>query len=509
MMQAAMHLTRRLFVSAAGAFPFARPTAGTAADDAWRLTILHVNDVHARHFPVDDRALTCTPDAPRCFGGSARLAAAINEQRALAQSAGRQVLLLDGGDQFQGSLFYTAHHGAAELAVQHAMGVEAMAVGNHEFDDGPANLARFIDAARFPVLSANIDAAAEPALAGRIKPWTIIQKGALRIGIIAATTQDTAIGSSPGPNVRFTDPRAALTAAAQAVRAQGAQFVIALSHLGLAMDRMLDIPGVGLIVGGHSHSLLSNTEAGAVGPYPTISPGGTLIVQAQAYSRYLGRLDLDLAPDGAIGLYAGECRHIGQDSPEDPGVAAIVAGFAAPLEALRNQPVATLAEPLDVAACKVAQCKLGQIVANTLRANAHGADVGLMNAGGLRTGLPAGPVALGQVLDMMPFGNTLATLTLTGADLEAAVRHGLSMAGRGAFPQFAGLRIGIFPPVIEIQQPDGAWAPLDPDRKYLVATNNFIRLGGDGYTMMRDHAENPYDNGANLADLVAKALAAQ
>lgn len=506
-----MLLPRRLLIGAAGAISLARATpagaeTGMLLQGAHRLTILHINDFHSRHLPVDDRALTCALGKPTCFGGSPRLATAINEQRMLAEGSGRHVLVLDGGDQFQGSLFYTAHHGAAELAVQHAIGIEAMAVGNHEFDNGPANLARYIDAARFPVLSANIDASAEPALAGRIKPWAILQKGRLRIGIIAATTLETQVTSSPGPNVRFTEPRAALTKAALAVRAQGAQFVIALSHLGLAMDRTLDIPGVDLIVGGHSHSLLSNDEPGAAGPYPTISPGGTPIVQAQAYGRYLGRLNLDLEPSGAPSVYAGECHHIGTQDP-DPAVAAIVAAFAAPLEELRNRPVTTLPEPLDAAACRVAQCRLGQIVADALRAHTQGAAIGLMNAGGLRTGLPAGPITLGQVLDMMPFGNTLATLTLTGADLDAAVRHGLSMAGRGGFAQWSGLRLQALPPAIEVQQADGAWSVLDPARRYLVATNNFLRLGGDGYTMLRDRAEDAYDSGPNVADLVAESLA--
>ena len=499
-----MTLSRRLLLGAVGTLPLMRLARGQAAH---RITILHLNDFHSRHEAVDNRALTCgEPAEASCFGGSARLAAMIQAQRMAAEADGRAVLLLDGGDQFQGSLFYTAHHGMAELAVQHAVGTDAMAVGNHEFDNGPATLARYVEAARFPVLSANIDASAEPGLAGLLRPFAVFERAGLQVGVVGLTTGQTATSSSPGPNVRFLDPAPALARAAAGARAEGARLVIALSHLGVLADRGLDAPGVAVIVGGHSHSLLSNVEAGAVAPHPWVSASGALVVQAGAYGRYLGRLDLDVGAAGTVLAYGGECRHVGLDLPEDPAVAAIVAGFAATLDAVRRQYVATLPAELGVGACRVAQCALGGMVAGAMLRAAHGADVALMNAGGLRTGLRAGPVTLGDVMDALPFGNTLATLSLTGADLRAAILHGLSLAGRGGFAQWAGMRLdGV---AIEVRAADGHWTPLDPARRYLVATNNFLRSGGDGYTMLRDGAIDPYDAGPGLAELFATALAA-
>ena len=163
-----MSIGRRALLAGLAALPMHRLAQAATAH---RLTILHMNDFHSRHEAVDARALTCRADQARegCFGGAARLASALAAERAAAEAAGRRVLLLDAGDQFQGSLFYTAWHGEAELAVMHALGTEAMAVGNHEFDNGPATLAAFAAAARFPVLSANIDASADRDLAGKLR----------------------------------------------------------------------------------------------------------------------------------------------------------------------------------------------------------------------------------------------------------------------------------------------------------------------------------------------------
>ena len=511
---AGMTLSRRWLLAsaltAAGTLPLTRMAYGQAAH---RLTILHMNDFHSRHEPVDGRALACSADHPDCFGGSARLATAIRTQRAAAAADGRAVLLLDAGDQFQGSLFFTAHRGMAELAVMHELGTDAMAAGNHEFDLGPAVLGAFADAARFPVLSANVDATAEPALAGRLRPHAILERAGLRVGLIGLTTQQAEVSSSPGPNVRFNDPAPALAAAAIAARAAGAQVLLVLSHLGVFLDGTMDAPGVAAIIGGHTHTLLSNVEPGALGPHPVRAGSGALVVQAGAYGRYLGRLDLDLAADGTVLAYGGECRHVGLDLPEDPAVAAVVARFAAPLREVRLRPVTTLPEALDVAGCRVGPCGIGEMVAGALLDAAHGADLAVMNAGGIRTGLRGGVVTLGDVLDALPFGNMLATLTLTGADVRAALEQGLQ-PGRGAFPQVAGIRMAFDPTrpagdritMLEVRGADGTWAPLDPARRYLVATNNFMRNGGDGYTVMRDRAVDSYDAGPGVAEIVAAAL---
>lgn len=512
-----MTLSRRLLLGALGTLPLTRLAQGAAAH---RLTILHMNDFHARHEPVDARALSCAPDRPACFGGAAHLASAIAIERAAAEGDGRHVLLVDAGDQFQGSLFFTAWKGEVELAVMHALGTEAMAVGNHEFDQGPATLARFVRAARFPVLSANIDAGDDPDLRGALRPHVMVEKAGLRIGLVGLTTLQAMTGSSPGPLVRFGDPAVALARSAAALRAEGAGLVVALSHLGWDADLALagQVAGVDVLVGGHSHTLLSDSEPGAAGPaHQAVSgpAGRAVVVQAGAYGRYLGRLDLDLAADGAVLAYGGDCRHVGLALPEEPRVAAIVAHYAAQLEGVRRRVVGHAPAPVANTACRIDECALGSFVADAMLASVHGAEVALMNAGGIRTGLPGGELTLGDVLTMLPFGNTVATLRLSGADLRAAIANGLARMGAGAFPQVAGLRITwnrLAAPearlvALEVAGP-GGFAPIDPARLYLVVTNNFLRGGGDGYGMLRDRAVAPYDAGPGLDETVAAAIAA-
>ena len=507
-------ISRRAVLCSALALPALRPAR---AQEAARLRLIHLNDLHSRHEAVAASGAACDPARGACFGGSARIAAAIGAARAEAEATGRAPLALDAGDQFMGSLFYTRHRGAAEVAVQNAQGCDAMAPGNHEFDHGPETLARFAEAARFPLLSANIDAAAEPALAGRLRAWTAFARGGARVVVIGLTTPTTPTVSSPGPRLRFTDPADAAERAVFEARRDGPATVVLLSHLGLPADLLLAraVRGVDVIVGGHSHTLLGDLP-GALGPAPTVVDGpdrAVRIVQAGALGRYLGRLDLDVAADGRVVAHAGSVREMTTDLPEDARVAGIVAGYAATLAEVRARVVGRLAAelPLD---CRARECALGNLVADAMLAAAPGAEVALQNAGGLRAPMRAGEVTYGDVLTVLPFGNALAVLGLRGADLRAALENGLSQPMAGRFPQVAGLRFawdaaapaGQRLGPVEVRR-DGRWEALEPERVYRVVTNDFLRRGGDGYTALRDAALDAYDAGPLLEEVVAAFLA--
>lgn len=491
--------------------PLAAPALRPArAQVATRMTLLHLNDFHSRHDPIAATAAACRA-GETCFGGSARMATAIAEAREAARADGRAALLLDAGDAFLGSLFFTQHEGLAEAQVQRAWGVQGFALGNHEFDLGPEVLARYIAAVPFPVLSANLDATAEPALAGKVMPTIAFRREAMRVVVVGLTTPDTPAISSSGPHLRFTDPVEAANRAVWEARREGPATVVLLSHLGLAEDRRLaaEVAGLDVILGGHSHQLVAPPVV-VEGPDRPVT-----IVQAGAFGRWLGRLDLDLTADGRVMLAAQQMRELTMDLAEDATVAALVAQLAAPLEALRQRVVGRLPAALSHAACGLAPCEIGLLVAEAMRA-AAGAEIGWQNGGGVRTGLPAGEVTMNDVLSALPFGNTTAWMMLRGATLLEALENGLSRLPQpsGRFPQTAGLRftadaarpVGHRVVSAEVRAADGSWRPLEPGRAYSVATNDFLRRGGDGYGVFAAAALEARDDGPTLDSLVARAL---
>ena len=502
--------------------------AGAARADL-SLTILHTNDFHSRLEAINRFDSTCGAKDEaegKCFGGVARLKTALDARRAALGNA--PYLLLDAGDQFQGSLFYSIHKGAAEAEFMAKLGYDAMAVGNHEFDDGPAVLRKFIDAVPFPMLSSNLDVRNDPELAGKIERTVVLERGGERIGIVSALATDTVETSSPGPNVAFADEVAAIQAAVDELTAQGVKHIVALTHVGLPRDREIaaSVRGLDVIVGGHSHSLLSNTDDKAEGKYPVMvtNPDGVAvpIVTAYAYGKFLGELTVRFDGEGKVVAASGDPILIDASFAPDPDFAARVAALGAPIEALKNEVIGEASEPIDGSRdnCRARECAMGTLVATAMleRTRSLGVSVAFQNGGGLRASIDAGPITKGEVLTVLPFQNTLATVDVSGADILAALENGLSQVSEGAgrFPQVAGLRYTWNPAAeagqrvvrAEVQQADGTWTPVDPAQDYGVVTNNFMRRGGDGYAVFRDNGRNAYDFGPNLEDVVMAYLAA-
>lgn len=489
--------------------------AGAAQAD-YQLTILHTNDFHARYEPISATDSTCSEgDAAegKCFGGSARLVTAIEEAKARSNNW----LLVDGGDQFQGTLYYTYYKGAVAAEMMNQMGYDAMTVGNHEFDDGPEVLKGFIDTIDFPILMSNADLTGEPGLREAIEKSVVIERGGERIGLIGLTPVDTPEISSPGPNVVFTDPVGAVQAEVDRLTGEGINKIIVLSHSGYEVEKRLaaETTGVDVIVGGHSHTLLSNTHEGAAGPYPTMV-GNVPIVQAYAYGKFLGELNVTFDDAGNVTEATGEPLLLDAAVAENEAVRARIAELAEPLDEIRDKVVAeTSAEIVGAReVCRAEECAMGNLVADAMlaRVKDQGIQIAITNGGGLRASIDAGPVTMGEVLTVLPFQNTLSTFQVTGEAIRAALENGVSQVedGGGRFPQVAGLTFTWDPaaPVgsrivdIEVQEGD-AFVPLDPAKTYGVVSNNFVRNGGDGYAMFRD-AANVYDFGPDLADVTAE-----
>ncbi|MEM6618063.1 MAG: bifunctional metallophosphatase/5'-nucleotidase [Pseudomonadota bacterium] len=490
--------------------------AATAAAADYQVTILHTNDFHDRFEPISRFDSGCSDEdnaEGKCFGGIARMITAIGDART---RAGDNVLLLDAGDQFQGSLFYTQYGGdlAAEFMTQ--LGYDAMAVGNHEFDDGPDGLADFLDKVAFPVVSANIDVSANNRLAGRVQKSTVLEVGGEQVGVVSVLAVDTPETSSPGDTVIFSPTVDAAQAEIDALTANGVNKIILLTHVGLREDMRLAeaLTGVDLIIGGHSHTLLSNSDEKASGPYPTMV-NGVPILQAYAYGKYLGEAKLTFDDAGNLTEITGDPILLDASVAEDADAVARMDALAGPLDELRNKVVAESAAPIEGSreVCRAMECPMGSLIADAMldRVKDQGIEIAIQNGGGVRASIDAGPVTMGEVLTVLPFQNTLSTFRVTGATIRAALENGVSQIedGAGRFPQVAGMsyRFDAARPAGErITAVTVGGAPLEDDRLYGVVSNNYVRNGGDGYSMFVD-AQDAYDFGPDLADVTAAYMA--
>ena len=500
-------------------------SAGAAFAD-YELNILHINDFHARFEPInkfDSTCLAAEKEKNECFGGIARIKAAVDAER--AKLAGQNVLLLSGGDEFQGSLFYTSYKSAPIAELMNGIGFDAVAIGNHEFDDGPEELAKFIGALKAPVISGNTLAGLDTPIADKFKGYVIKDMGGQKVAIVSVLATDTDETSSPGDSILFADEVSYLKDAVKEITAEGVNKIILLSHVGYVRDQQIAkaVDGIDVIVGAHSHTYLNSADPKAAGPYPTMvkDPAGVEvpIVQAYAYSKYLGNLKVTFDDAGVVKSASGAPMLLDGSVTPDAAFEARVAELGKPLEELRKKEIGESAEAIDGSRdnCRARECTMGVLVADAMldRVKDQGIDIAIQNGGGLRASIDQGPITMGEVLTVLPFQNSIATFQLKGADVVAALENGLSQIdeGAGRFPQVAGLKYtfdkskpaGSRVVSAEVKQGD-AFVKLDPEKTYGVVSNNYMRGGGDGYKVFATKGMNAYDFGPNLEDAVAAYL---
>jgi 5'-nucleotidase/UDP-sugar diphosphatase len=481
----------------------------------FRMTIIHTNDTHAHIDPVE---LTLNGQKVK-VGGVARRIHLYDQLR----TSETNPLFLHAGDVFQGTLYFTQYRGLADRYFMHREGVRVMALGNHEFDLGPDALAAFLDGARFPVLGANVDVSKEPKLS-KVQPYTVVRVGGQNIGIVGLTTPDTAIIANPGPTVSFTDPAAAAQKAINELLARGVNKIVILSHLGYLADLELGkkIVGAQVIVGGHSHTLLGSFEANelqSAGPYPTIvkNPEGrdVLVVQAWEWGKVVGKLNLEFDDKGLLVGHKGEAILVTEQKyREDPYAAEAVRVYALPIAALNAQVVAQTRTLLNGERTVVRrrESNLSNLIADGMLWKTKGAStqIALQNGGGVRATIPAGPITVGKIYEVLPFGNTLVVLDLTGAEVIAALENGVSQWEQGAgrfLSGVAGLRYtfdlakpaGSRVTKVEVLK-GGQYVPIDPAATYRAVVNNFIATGGDGFDSLKNAKGARYDTGFGDAE---------
>ncbi len=471
------------------------------------LTILHTNDLHAHYESFE-------PWGEPIQGGVARLATAIESVRDEADN----VLLLDAGEQFQGTLYFTVGGANVVADVINELTYDARAIGNHEFDSGPAELARLIDLAEFPVLSANTNALADADLADEILPYELFFFNGEPIAVIGLTSEHTAIASSPGPNVRFLDVVVTAQRTAQELEEAGINKIIALTHFGYERDLELaeSVHGIDVIVGGHSHTMLDEY------PVVTFSASGepVLVVTAYEWGKQLGRLDVVFTADGLMGSFFGEPIVIDESIAEDGDMLELLAEYRPAIDALMSTIVGATEVALNGARedIRVRETNLGNLICDAMLWKTQGFDttLAIQNGGGIRASVPKGMITMGQVLEVLPYGNQITVLGLSGEDVWAALENGVSQVedGSGRFPHVGGMRY-IFNPAAEagsrvasVEVWDAAsetYIPIDPTTIYQLATNNFIANSGDGYSMLAESTDR-YDSGWLLSDTLAEYL---
>jgi 5'-nucleotidase len=478
--------------------PAPQPTPAAASE--YKLTVIHTSEIHGHWEPF-------TQTIP--FGGVAQRATRIQAIRKESPNS----ILLDSGDVSQGTLYFVQHRLSEAAQLYNALGYDAVTLGNHEFDLGPKTLAEnYVANAKFGIVSTNIDFSTEPLLAGKI-PATIVKTiGGEKIGLIGFTTPELPTASSPGPNIKMKATNDAAKAAISDLERQGVNKIIAISHMGYFADQRLarEVDGIDVIVSGHTSTLLGDAtklpkELGAPeGAYPTVarSPNGgtTLIVHAFEWGKLLGRLDVTFDAKGNVTRWNGEATTVDQKIPADPTVDTLLKKLSEPLTTFRQSVIGKTDVLLngEREVVRNQESNLGNVIADAmLEATQNDKTViALMNGGGIRTSIKAGDITVGNVLEVLPFGNRLVQLDMKGSEIVAALENGVSRVNTsnpadsaGRFPQVSGIRFawdaskptGQRITGVEVGNATTGYKPIDLNATYRVVTNDFMASGGDGY----------------------------
>jgi 5'-nucleotidase/UDP-sugar diphosphatase len=446
-----------------------------ASAKSTRVTFLLVSDIYL----MSDKAMS---DGQR-RGGFARLATVVKAERA----KGGHVIFAHAGDTLSPSLMSGLDHGAHIVTLTNLIPPDIFVPGNHEFDFGKDEFFKRMDEAKFPLYAANLrgpDGAPLP----NFKDRSVVTFDGVRIGLTGATYDDSGRASSAG-DLKFSSTLAATKAQGEALRREGADFVVSVVHADRRQDyEIMQSGAVDLLLTGHDHDLFINynervaaAESSYDGHYVT-AVDVTINVREQN-----GRRTTTWWP---------QFRTIDTATvAPDPEVLAVVAGFEDQLTKEMDVPLATTEVELDsrTATVRTREAVIGNVIADAVRASLR-ADAVVINGGGIRGGKvypPGTAITRRDVLAELPFGNHVIMVEIRGRDLRRAIENGLSQLPdpAGRFPQVSGLTIEA-----DSRKPAGRRvksikvgnAVLNDAKLYRVATLDFLGRGGDGYDTFRD-----------------------
>lgn len=464
------------------------------------LTLLHTNDTHSQleSFQPFEGALQ---------GGVARRKTAIEQVR--AQLGPEQVITVDAGDFFQGTIFFNAWKGSSDIMALNDMSYDVVNLGNHEFDLGPQELLRALtggpveiagstyqtEALAMPVVSTNLVLTSQPALSALIKPSVVLERAGQKIGFIGVITEMMATPVNPYPTVSATDYLTTVQAEVSTLEAAGINKIVLLSHSGWDLDVKMaqQLAGVDVIVSGHDHALLldpADVAAGAPlesfadkvrGDYPTVvtsaDGGTTLVVSAFNAGSFLGRIDVDFDADGAVSSWGGEPIFIDESYVEDPALQGKVASYKDPVDLFASAIIGQAGMFFDGSrnpGVRTQEMPIGNLITDAIveAVATHGAVAAVTNGGGIRNSMPGDidpsvdqppyDITFGDALAVLPFTNTIVVLDVTGEELVRALDTGLMWGqnlgipfkSSGSFPQVSGMNVSYCgATVYDIQNP--------------------------------------------------------
>ena len=462
-----MSMRRYSFVSLAAAVLWLAAAAAAGAQSV-TVTFLHLNDLYE-----------ISPKQGK--GGYAPLMTLLKQEREKSPNT----ITTFGGDLIGSSMMSGITKGTQMIELMNAIGLDMAVAGNHEFDFGPDILKQRVAESKFTWLGTNMTTP-------NGAPWApfvttaMRTVGGIKIGFMGLITPDTIKLSSPGPTLRFTPFIEAARAAVAKLKADGADAVVAVTHLDIAQDRQLgrEVKGINVIMGGHDYDPITFYE------------GDVFIFKVGHDAQYLGAADIQIdktqgqsGPQVSVWPRGWRVATTAGAAP-DPAIAAIVKKYEDQLGTTLNVVIGKTSVELDSrrATARLKESNVGNLVADAMR-DATKSDIAITNGGGLRgdrTYAPGTELTRKDILTELPFGNLTTVTEVTGADVKAALENGVSQVEdvAGKFPQVSGLKF-----TFDARLPKGARVlevtvggkPLDPAAKYRVATNEFMMAGGDGY----------------------------
>ncbi|XP_063832432.1 apyrase-like isoform X2 [Ostrinia nubilalis] len=489
--------------------------SATAQNSTFALNILHYNDFHARFVETSPSGTICNPSVAPCVGGFARLTTMVRDCMEKEPSS----LLLNGGDSFQGTIWYNLLRWNVTQDFMNMLPHDAHVLGNHEFDNGIEGVVPYLEHLNSSVVTANIIDDEEPTIQGLYEPSIVVERDGRRIGIIGVIIASTNELASTG-RLQFTDEVETVKREAEKLNEQGVNIIIVLSHCGLDIDREIAQhagPYIDIIVGGHSHTLLYNGDppdtSGFIpqDSYPVVVEQETrsvLIVQAAAHTLYLGEIKLFFDDDGNLLDWEGNPHYIGHDIEQAPDVLEKISYYLPMVEEAANEEIGDSMVHMS-STCSCQECNLGSFICDAFMHSAlsraegdnwHDAHFCVTNTGGIRADIEPGKITFESVILSTPFENNVEVFELRGDHiiemLEFAVANdpfngarmlqvsGIHIRYDGSQP--VGSRVvDVTVRCIECKVP--VYQPLVLDKVYRVITSDFIGAGGGGFYMISEN----------------------